>query len=174
MGTPSQGPQNTAQNQQQQLSNDMQQGHPLQNDPAINSNLDQYHYSLERSVQLDIQPENSEGNSTAYNEGSFIPDPRDLIPSPDLKYYVNILRRGCRAFPRLDLAPHDCSGFADLIQHIRNYIGDDTPPPFFHIQVQLPGVLFTIFDENSWRHAIEQVMDNDWMDGEVRFVVGLD
>lgn len=144
---------------------------PFVDSHAADPNVDQYHYSREHLVQQNIHPENGEGSVTAYNEGPHNPEFEHINPNSYLKYYVNILHGGRRAFPRLDLAPHNCFEFADLTQHIRNYIGDDGATKVFHIKVQLPNGMFTVFDENSWRHATEMVMDNDWMDGEARFLV---
>lgn len=146
---------------------------PFVDGHAVESNLDQYPFSVERSVQPDIQPENGEGNSAVYSQRSFMADVRRLVPDPNLKYYVNVLQGGRRVLPRLDLAPHNCLGFADLVQHIRNYIATVGSLKTIHIKALLPDVMFAVFDEDSWRHAIRVVMESDWMDGEARFVAML-
>jgi hypothetical protein len=139
--------------------------------PAHNNldpQLDRHHYNIGSSFLP------GDGNENTLQQGGGAPT-IDLTLEDDesgLKYYLNILHDSHRLKPRITLNPTTCPGFSSLVQHAHNIV-DDSSQKLVSVKILGPVGLVDIKDEDSWREAIDSIKKEEWMDGEVKCVVGV-
>ncbi|TAQ84139.1 hypothetical protein B7494_g7533 [Chlorociboria aeruginascens] len=143
-------------------SNDQQSLVRPSEDPVIEENLNQYHYN----VETPFRSETPEAIAKIVTGSPAKSDARIL-------YHVNIFQGGRRVKPRITLMTLSCPGFASLLQHIHNIIGDEGQRPS---SIKILGVngLVAVDSEDGWKAAIVEVEENEWMDGEVRVIVEME
>ncbi|KAH7418182.1 hypothetical protein BKA64DRAFT_190817 [Cadophora sp. MPI-SDFR-AT-0126] len=134
----------------------------------VDPKLNDYHYTINDSYQP---------NGHAQPDGA-LKEPGPSIQegggesSVDVVYLVNLMHHGRRLHPQVTLRPSACPGFVSLLQHIHNLTGglsQEQQPS--SIKVLGPTGLVNVYDEETWRGAIASVLQTEWMDGEVKFVI---
>ncbi|RKF64749.1 hypothetical protein OnM2_016071 [Erysiphe neolycopersici] len=100
----------------------------------------------------------------------------DQIPTLEkafMKYYINLLRDGCRIKERLEIQPDQYLDFSKLIHHVNQSI-DYRQEQILNIKVHGPDGLIKVFDEDSWSQAVLLIFKHQWMDQEVRCLINLE
>jgi hypothetical protein len=136
-------------------------------DVYVDPKLDGYHYNVEEAYTGEGEAGISESQTGHVNEFG--------LGNPDemgLRYHINIIQNHQRVKPQLLLSPSSCPGFASLVQYIHTILDDIGQKPS-SVKVLSPEGMIEVDSEESWEAAVASVKDNDWMDGEVRCVVGL-
>lgn len=85
-------------------------------------------------------------------------------------YHVNLVENGNRFKPKLTLTPTSCPGFSSLIQHVQSLL-EGEKKKMKGIKVLGPYGQVTIGDEDAWREVTTIVMEEEWMDGDVKIIV---
>lgn len=135
---------------------------------AVDPKLNDYHYKI-----YDPHQSNGDGqaNGIMKEPGSSVRK-YDAERAADVRYLVNLMHHGRRLHPQVTLKPSACPGFASLVQHIHNMmdgLSQEQQPS--SIKVLGPTGLVNVNGEDSWRGAIASVLQTEWMDGEVKFVI---
>lgn len=131
--------------------------------------LDNYHYNLDSAFAA-TNDEDQEVHSTrtasdnAKSNGN---------ASDTTTYHVNILQQGARIKPRLTLNNRNCPGFPSLIQYIHNIYSDEGIRPV-KINILGPDGQINVTSDETFDEAVRTVLENDWMDGEVKILVDVE
>ncbi|KAH8815610.1 hypothetical protein F5884DRAFT_772917 [Xylogone sp. PMI_703] len=130
--------------------------------------LDNYHYNIDSTFTA------ANGQNEEVQPAPVIGEDTDA-KSEDITttYHVNILQFGARIKPRLTLNNKNCPGFPSLVQYIHNIYGDEGIRPV-KISILGPQGQLSISDDDSFNQAVRSVMENEWMDGEVKILVDVE
>ncbi|POS86365.1 hypothetical protein EPUL_001465 [Erysiphe pulchra] len=143
-------------------------GFQLQNipDSSIDANFNAIiEYIASSSINNSLNE--NQGSNTAHTEQI------QTLEKVFMKYYINLLRDGCRIKERLELLPDQYLDFSKLIHHINQSI-DYRQEQILNIKIHGPDGLIKVFDEESWSHAVLLISKHQWMDQEVRCLVNLE
>ncbi|KAJ5708413.1 hypothetical protein N7488_008214 [Penicillium malachiteum] len=132
-----------------------------------------------------------------FHHQPFVPiAPATNTPSHQTYVRINILQKGKRIFPRLDIPAVQCPNTEGLKQAIMrrystqipglSFLQDpdnvdpvtqqarDTAISYWRTRVLLPEGLVTIHNEKEWTIALLSADTVDWMDGELKVLVEVD
>ncbi|KAI9836508.1 MAG: hypothetical protein M1837_003300 [Sclerophora amabilis] len=99
------------------------------------------------------------------------------IPEDVIELHLNLLRRGVRVCPRIDLSSNLCEGFASLHQHLNRHVvpsdGNLEEPLRPAFEALTDSGLVPINDDASLARAISAVREHVWMDKELKIIAHL-
>ena len=85
--------------------------------------------------------------------------------------HLNILDGGSRIVPRLSIPVDQCPDLHAVFDRARECWG--SLPMQATVSVLLPKGLTTVTEDTAWKAAILAVGATDWMDGELKVLVGV-
>ena len=96
------------------------------------------------------------------------PKPKTLTEWDGMHFFINFIKDGRRAMPRVEFAVDNGEGFTHLSQHVDIIIDDEKT---HKIKIFGPAGMVDVTDEASWRGVLIAIKEADWMDGDVRICV---